>query len=107
VAKDLGLKNLFIIFSGYWPERNVCMRTCSFKDLESPPTVQRLQEKGEGSTPVVASAGRSACAFAEICSLTGHPLPLFKQEKALPRIRTMRKGNLCGGSDVSSADFHS
>jgi len=86
LAKELGLKNLYISFSGYWPQRDVRMKTCSFKDLEAPPTVQRLREKGDGSTLVVASAGNTARAFAEVCSLTGQPLVLFVPEKALPRI---------------------
>jgi cysteate synthase len=86
LARELGLKNLYISFSGYWPQRDVRMKTCSFKDLEAPPTVQRLREKGDGSTLVVASAGNTARAFAEVCSLTGQPLILFVPEKALPRM---------------------
>jgi len=86
LARELGLKNLYISFSGYWPQRDVRMRTCSFKDLEAAPTVQRLREKGDGSTLVVASAGNTARAFAEVCSLTGQPLILFVPEKALPRM---------------------
>jgi cysteate synthase len=69
------------------------MKTCSFKDLEAPPTVQRLRERGDGSTLVVASAGNTARAFAEVCSLTGQPLVLFVPEKALPRMWiTAKKG---------------
>ena len=86
LSRELGLKSLYISFSGYWPQRDVRMRTCSFKDLEAPPTVQRLREKGDGSTLVVASAGNTARAFAEVCSLTGQPLILFVPEKALPRM---------------------
>src|SRR5512137_325655 len=37
LASELGLKNLYISFSGYWPECDVRMPTCSFKDLEAPP----------------------------------------------------------------------
>ena len=93
LARELGLKNLYISFSGYWPQRDVRMKTCSFKDLEAPPTVQRLREKGDGSTLVVASAGNTARAFAEVCSLTGQPLVLFVPEKALPRMWiTAKKG---------------
>ena len=93
LARELGLKNLYISFSGYWPQRDVRMKTCSIKDLEAPPTVQRLREKGDGSTLVVASAGNTARAFAEVCSLTGQPLILFVPEKALPRMWiTAKKG---------------
>jgi cysteate synthase len=31
LAKELGLKNLYITFSGYWPEKEAMMKTCSFK----------------------------------------------------------------------------
>ncbi|HYA32731.1 MAG TPA: cysteate synthase, partial [Candidatus Bathyarchaeia archaeon] len=43
-SRELGLHNLFISFNGYWPERNAFLETCSFKELESPPTVQRAIE---------------------------------------------------------------
>ncbi|RQW80455.1 MAG: cysteate synthase [Methanothrix sp.] len=88
LAGVLGLKNLFISFSGYWPEKGARMTTCSFKDLEAPPTVQRLKEKGGSPTLVVASAGNTARAFAQVASQTGQPLVLFVPEKAQKRIWT-------------------
>ncbi len=88
LAKELGLGNLYISFSGYWPERKAAMPTCSFKDLEAPPTMQRLLEHSDRLTLVVASAGNTARAFAEIASLTGQPLILFVPDKALSRIWT-------------------
>ena len=33
LANELGLKNLYITFSGYWPEKGVEMKTCSFKEF--------------------------------------------------------------------------
>ncbi len=86
LAKELGLKNLYISFSGYWPEREARMLTCSFKDLEAPPTMQRLRERGDSPTLVVASAGNTARAFAQVASITGQPLVLFVPEKALHRM---------------------
>jgi cysteate synthase len=88
LAEVLGLENLYISFSGYWPERKAAMPTCSFKDLEALPTMQRLRERGDRPTLVVASAGNTARAFAEVASLTGQPLLLFVPEKALSRIWT-------------------
>ena len=35
LAKELGLSNLYITFSGYWPEKGVMMKTCSFKETEA------------------------------------------------------------------------
>ena len=34
-ARELGLPNLYIGFSGYWPERVAFVKTCSFKELEA------------------------------------------------------------------------
>jgi cysteate synthase len=89
LAQELNLENLYISFNGYWPERSAKMPTCSFKDLEAAPTMQRLLERGGSSTLVVASAGNTARAFAHIASLTGQPLVLFVPEKALGRMWTI------------------
>lgn len=89
LAGELNLENLYISFNGYWPEQNARMPTCSFKDLEAAPTMQRLLERGDSSALVVASAGNTARAFAHIASLTGQPLVLFVPEKALGRMWTI------------------
>jgi cysteate synthase len=81
LAGELGLSNLYISYSGFWPERGVAMPTCSFKDLEAPPTMQRLREWGRDLALVVASAGNTARAFAHTASLIGWPLVLFVPEK--------------------------
>ncbi|MCC7576032.1 MAG: cysteate synthase, partial [Methanomethylovorans sp.] len=41
-ARELGLSDLYVAFNGYWPENNASMMTCTFKDLEAFPTMQRL-----------------------------------------------------------------
>jgi len=86
LADELGLSNLYISFSGYWPEREARMPTCSFKDLEAAPTVQRLLERGDRPTLVVASAGNTARAFAQAASMSGQKLVLFVPEKARHRM---------------------
>ena len=93
LAAELGLDNLFISFSGYWPERNALMKTCSFKDLEAPPAIQRLIEKGDRSKLVVASAGNTARSFAQVASVANYPLMLFVPEMAMKRMwLTVKKG---------------
>ncbi|MFB3766039.1 MAG: cysteate synthase [Methanotrichaceae archaeon] len=93
LARELGLKNLYISFSGYWPEKNASMLSCSFKDLEAPPTMQRLAELGDNLTLVVASAGNTARAFASVSSITGQKIMLFVPENALHRMwLTTEKG---------------
>ena len=69
-ARELGLSNLYIGFSGYWPEREAFIKTCSFKELEAYPTMQLLKETG-GKAIVLASAGNTGRAFAHVSALTG------------------------------------
>jgi len=88
LARELGLENLFISFNGYWPERGARLPTCSFKDLEAAPTIERLMERGEKATLVLASAGNTARAFVHAASLADWPLLLFVPEKALDRMWT-------------------
>ncbi len=82
LAKKLGLTNLYITFSGYWPERNIKMRTCSFKETESYSVCSRI-EKDEKRVLVVASAGNTARAFAQVCSDNNIPLLLSVPEDNL------------------------
>jgi len=63
LARELGLTNLYIGFNGYWPEKGANILTCSFKELEAYPTIQRMQELGHCKL-VLASAGNTARAFA-------------------------------------------
>lgn len=73
LGKELGLSNLYISFSGYWPERKAFIKTCSFKELEAVPTFQRANEKSK-KTLVVASAGNTSRGFAHVSSITGTPV---------------------------------
>ena len=84
LGRALGLENLWIVFSGYWPERGAEMKTCTFKELEAPPVCSRFA--GGGRTLVVASAGNTARAFAEICSRNDIPLVLVVHEAGLDNL---------------------
>ena len=75
-AKRLGLNYLYITFSGYWPERNAHMTTCSFKEMEAFSVCARLGEDLKDQVLVVASAGNTARAFAKVCSDNGIKLLL-------------------------------
>ena len=76
LAKKLGLNNLYITFSGWWPERGARMTTCSFKETEAYSVCARMDKKQEGKVLVVASAGNTARAFAKVCSDNNIPLLL-------------------------------
>ncbi len=82
LAEKLGLTNLYITYSGYWPERGIKMRTCSFKETESFSVCARM-ENDEKNILVVASAGNTARAFAQVCSDNNIPLLLCVPEDNL------------------------
>ncbi|TCO07044.1 cysteate synthase [Natronoflexus pectinivorans] len=82
MAKHLGLENLYVTFSGYWPEKGVTMRTCSFKETEAYTVCGRMGENQKGVL-VVASAGNTARAFARVCSDNNVPLLLCVPEDNL------------------------
>ena len=73
LAAKLGLSNLYIAFSGYWPEKGGAMTTCSFKETEAYSVCARLPED-EKRVLVVASAGNTARAFAQVCSDNDIPI---------------------------------
>ncbi len=79
LAGYLGLENLYITFSGYWPEKGANMRTCSFKETEAFAVCARLAADTE-KILVVASAGNTARAFARVCSDNDIPLLLCVPE---------------------------
>jgi cysteate synthase len=82
LAKALGLKNLWITFSGYWPEKGVSMKTCSFKETEAYSVCGRMTPEMD-KILVVASAGNTARAFAQVCSDNQIPLLLCVPEDNL------------------------
>ncbi len=82
LAKELELKNLYITFSGYWPEKGVDMKTCSFKETEAYSVCGRLNPN-ENKILVVASAGNTARSFARVCSDNNIPLLLCVPEDNL------------------------
>ncbi|MBK9291556.1 MAG: cysteate synthase [Bacteroidetes bacterium] len=75
-GKHLGLNNLYITFSGWWPDRGALMRTCSFKETEAYVVGGRLTGSADEGVLVVASAGNTARSFAQVCSDNGIPLLL-------------------------------
>jgi cysteate synthase len=85
LAARLGLRNLFITFSGFWPERGALFETCTFKELEAYAVCARLPENFDGVL-VVASAGNTARAFARVCSDNGIRLLLVVPSESVPML---------------------
>ena len=82
LAQKLGLENLWITFSGYWPEIGANMKTCSFKETEAFSVCGRMTNKMD-KILVVASAGNTSRAFAEVCSENNIPLLICVPEDNL------------------------
>jgi cysteate synthase len=94
-SREIGLSDLVVVFSGYWPERGGTICTGSFKELEALPTAVRLREKGAG-TLLVSSAGNTGRAFCQISALTGLPVIVVVPETSLSRIWTTEQSeNVC------------
>mgnify|MGYP002477175146 CR=1 FL=1 len=87
-GKELGLHNLYISFSGYWPEKGAFIKSCTFKELEALPTFQRAKEKAGGKILLVSSAGNTSRAFAEVSSLTGMPVLAIVPTSSIHRMWT-------------------
>ncbi len=81
----VGLLNVWVVFNGYWPERDAALETPSFKDLEAWTVLSRIPERHQ-EVLVLASAGNTAAAFARACSLNGVPCLIVVPEAALPNL---------------------
>jgi cysteate synthase len=86
LADEIGIEQLYISFNGYWPERNADLITCSFKDLEAPPTIEMLRELGGNEVLVVSSAGNTARAFTHVSAMVGYPLALVVPCSSMKRL---------------------
>lgn len=82
LAQKLGLKNLWITFSGYWPEKGAQMKTGSFKETEAYSVCGRMTPE-MNKILVVASAGNTSRAFAKVCSENNIPLIICVPEDNL------------------------
>ncbi len=82
LAYKLGLSNLYVTFSGWWPEKGADMKTCSFKETEAYSVCARLAADCQ-KVLVVASAGNTARSFARVCSDNNIPLLLCIPEDNL------------------------
>lgn len=78
----LGMENLWITFSGYWPEKRAGITTCSFKETEAYTVCGRMTPEMK-KILVLASAGNTARSFAKVCSDNNIPLLLCIPEDNL------------------------
>lgn len=82
LASVLGLENLYITFSGYWPARGAFMTTGSFKECEAYTVCARYPQDSQ-EVLVVASAGNTARAFLKVASENRVPLVVVVPQSSL------------------------
>ncbi|MFH8491128.1 cysteate synthase [Streptomyces longisporoflavus] len=87
IGRALGLSELWISFSGYWPERDCRMESGTFKELEAYSVLARLPQ--DAGTMVLASAGNTAAAFLSAFRDLPFPSILVIPDSALPTVRTI------------------
>ncbi|MBT3275638.1 MAG: cysteate synthase [Spirochaetales bacterium] len=94
LAGKLGLDNLYITFSGYWPKKRAGMVTGTFKECEAYSVCSRLPENFS-DVLVVASAGNTARAFIHVCSKNNIPVAVVVPERNLGSIWADHDVNPC------------
>jgi len=94
LASLLGLENLYITFSGYWPKIGAKMETCSFKETEAYSVCARLPHRHK-QILVVQSAGNTARAFAKVCSDNKIPLVVCMPKDNIHDMWFRRSLNSC------------
>jgi cysteate synthase len=105
------MQDLWIAFSGWWPERGATLATSTFKELEAYTVLGRLADD-ETRTLVVASAGNTAAAFARAATETNArvliviPLSAWQRLSALVAIGpTVRVVAIDGGQYEDAIAF--
>jgi len=86
LAKRLKLENLYIAFSGYWPERKINLVTRTFKEFEVQTSIPFFLQsfRGHEAPPfVIASAGNTGNAYNYYTHVLRLPLYLFVPEDGL------------------------
>ena len=94
LAKEFGLKNLYITFTGWFPEKGALVPTCSFKATEAYSVCARLPRKTDRIL-VVQSAGNTARAFAQVCSDNNIPLVICIPKDNVSALWFMKKLRPC------------
>jgi cysteate synthase len=104
LAGNLGIENLYIAFSGYWPEMQASIQTCTFKEFEAAVVLQNAKENGvEGL--IVASAGNTARAFAHLSAETGFPVVIIVPTMCLMEMWYLENSAMVPTLAVGDGDY--
>jgi cysteate synthase len=89
LAKRLGLKNLYIAFSGYWPKKQANLLTRTFKEFEGQANTLRYLMINEDTNPmpfIVSSAGNTANGYNLLSHILNLPIYLVIPQTGLDKL---------------------
>jgi cysteate synthase len=89
LGPHLGISDLHITFSGWWPERGAYIPTGTFKECEAYAVYGRMGMAAHEKTLVVASAGNTARAFLRVAAANNLPLVVVVPEANIPELWTV------------------
>ncbi|MCP4990321.1 MAG: cysteate synthase [Colwellia sp.] len=89
IAKSLGLKNLYILFSGHWPEMDAHNISGSFKALEAICILEKIAETGE--TLILSSAGNAGKAAVQFSIIFNYKAVVVIPENAVSTINVLNQ----------------
>ncbi len=91
LAHELNLNNLWIVFSGYWPEKGAFLESLSFKEFEAIGVLSRVNEK-TNRIMILSSAGNTGLSAILISRKIGIPVIVVAPEHACTNFRTTING---------------
>jgi len=89
LAKRLGLENLYIAFSGYWPERGANLLTRTFKEFECQASIVRYLKNKRNNNPlpqIISSAGNTGNGYNLVAHLLELPVYLVIPETGIDKL---------------------
>jgi cysteate synthase len=95
LERALGVRELWVTFSGYHPRRGAYAPTATFKDVEAAAVVARFAR--ERAILVTASAGNTAAALALACSDAGIEARIIVPESAYAKLPLREELDPCVG----------
>jgi len=87
LAHALGLKNLWILFSGYWPEKGAFLESGSFKEFEAIGVLSRATERTD-KIMIISSAGNTGLSTIFISQKLKIPAIVVAPESACSNFHT-------------------
>ncbi|WP_022666147.1 cysteate synthase [Desulfospira joergensenii] len=103
LAGSLGLSKLWILFSGYWPEKGATLESTSFKEFEAIGVLSRIFERTR-LIPIICSAGNTGLSALFISRSIGIPAVVVAPESACREYRLPGKNRAAKDLLISVKD---